>query len=212
MFDHFRRANIYYTLRASRDGNYIYVIVSISCDKSENWADDNNIDIQLDAKKAIITGRKDENFHLAHNTLIDDDDEDYIDWKDYGRFTKLPFESWANIHIPFERVIGDVYLRHPPDDRIIHHRLHLRIMYDILTTDEEIGGAGYLVDQYCKDTQHPLKCYFALNVDLFNPIISKSEYLVHKSCYGVWHDRIDNLRDYYGESIGIYIMLGCLVA
>ena len=53
MLELFRKANIYYALRPSRDGNYVYVIVSASLDKTENWADDKNIDVMLDAKKAI---------------------------------------------------------------------------------------------------------------------------------------------------------------
>ena len=123
----------------------------------------------------------------------------------HGEFKKLPFELWSNIHIPFERVIGDVYLRHPPDNRIIHHRLHLRIIYDILTTDEEIGGAGFLVNKYLNDKKHPLKLFFALNNDLYNPAIdNKKEYICNTSCYDIWTERVDDLRDYYGEATAFY--------
>jgi len=207
MFTLFQRANIYWTLRESCDEQYIYVILTVSSDKSENWADDNNIDVALDAKRAIQKGREDDNFHLAHNTMIDEDESEYVEWSGHGQFKKLPFESWASIHIPFERVIGDVYQRHPTasgEQKIICNRLHLRIIYDILTSDEEVGGAGFLVDKYIVDGTNPLQSFFALNNDFFNPAISKKEYMISVSCYGVWNERVENLRDYYGENVAFY--------
>ncbi len=157
---------------------------------------------------------------MAHRTYIDGDDmKTFADpnrpmTKDWP---KLNIKYWERIHLPFnETVSRNVYFQE--HENIITHRIYLRMLYEMLTDDKPLGGADFVIERHLKEAHHPLTHFFALRgpINERPPNMAMIKYNRKyeddgDKCCGFIKGKFDNkmkecdeIRDYYGESVGFY--------
>mmetsp|Transcript_76703 Transcript_76703/g.94160 ORF Transcript_76703/g.94160 Transcript_76703/m.94160 type:complete len:904 (+) Transcript_76703:57-2768(+) len=230
----FKEANIKYTIRYSSDSmkEYIFVIITTKRDIAKEFAQRQQIDLRINPPEAIIAGRSIDEFLLAHRTFVPeiydgiptnyDDDPTFMYQNE--EYPKLDIKNWNNIHIGYTNKIPQKVYLHP----IITHKLFLRILYEMLTADFvkippmpdgcelnerdyrnqfPMTGAGLLVQRALVERGNPLIAFFALSSSDNDDDIEKwgklKEVLKCNTNVG-WHQKVDDIRDYYGESIAFY--------
>ena len=219
----FKEANINYKIIKSRDKMQKYIFVIIKCKKNiaEEWADKHNIDVPIEPAQAVRVGRTFKEFWLAQRTRIDENDSATFYVKDNdnnndnnnnnnnnigNEYNKLSLSYWNDIHIAYETSIDPrVYKKDILNsDSIITHRLYLRILYEMLTDDQAMGGANFIVEKYLQNTIHPLIAFFALHQSRTErPDVTKEK------CFKCRTPNenlkfCDDIRNYYGENVGFY--------
>lgn len=224
LLKYFKDANIEYKIEKSTDrmNKYLYVVISAQTSIAEEWADRHDIDVPIEPAEAVRVGRLFKEFDLAHRTRIDDSDPAKFavphreNPSKYEEYNKLELEYWNGIHIGYNTSIPrNVYKKDPcdddpnVDDTVLNHRLYLRVLYEMLTDDRELGGANFIVEKYLKNAHHPLVSFFALHecrserVDLRK----KNIFLCNSPKKNV--EFCDDIRGYYGESVGFYFHFLC---
>lgn len=139
LLSNFINAEIKYRVQYSLDENetHVIVIVSISHKIIGEWIDSHNYDLPIDSKEAIKVGRRIPQFTLARRTWLEtqDDDRNFRDPNIPDTvFSKLPISTWDYIHVNYDSTINSrIYQKHRPNNTIIHNRLYLRVLFDVLT-------------------------------------------------------------------------------
>eukprot|EP01083_Nonionella_stella_P101854 289215_1 len=212
----------------SRDGQYIYMILSMYAPNVEEWAEKLENHVEIDPLKAIRKGRQDPSFQLAHRTycpsLDDVQDTDDIPcaphqciiqdlFKETVILNKLSMQKWENIHIGFSKYVGNIYVENK-----IPERLYLRILFDVLTRTK----GNFDVEQLLRLGEHPLCGFFALSG--YDPPLKKYNHMYnvrrhhgdhhmdhnendHGKIFNIftkWDDILEDIRLYYGEANGFY--------
>lgn len=124
--------------------------------------------------------------HLSSDSISTFDEHHRI-------FDKIQLEKWKYIHLPYATNADQLLFKKPT----FNEKLRLRLLYDIMITDETMGGAQYRVDRYISNAKNHLKMFFALNSN------GKPTDLIPKPKIE-WNEKIDIIRDYYGEMYAFY--------
>ena len=213
------------------DSEHIFVI--ISCEESviEQWATERNVDVPIDAHLSIVAAKEYlPSFLLAKRTYLAEQHEEIELLNDYKYEYEDEYEiddfvqpaHWENIHIGYEQILHrtpgiNLYAK-PYNTRTLHpipsaisHILYLRILYEILTDDAELGGADFLIEAMINndDEYHPLSQFFALHqFQWLDEVEAAFESFKYVHCG--WKEGgknlafLDGVRNYYGEQIAFY--------
>ena len=231
MLKYFITSNIEYYITYSKDKlkRYVYVIIGCSINIAEKWAAAHRMDVPIDPKEAVRIGKKFPDFHLAHHTKLEKEEDDKFKDEITGKnFDKLPLKYWENIHIEYIKDTIDPIVYKKKDchyqeqfktKTVITHRLYLRILEEILTEERKFKGAEFIICKYLDNSAHPLKKFFALNTQCDKPKFNKRKYLcgctqyeIPKCCqrWIIWRNEqqtqefVDEIRNYYGEYFGFW--------
>ena len=159
LLQHFTECNIKYFIHQTK--HHFIVIIYIMDNIAEEWAEFQELEVEINPSNAIKRGRESPGFHLAQNTfapILDQSNHFSLHGID-EKFTKLNINKWKHIHIPFESTLqSDIYLQ-----PILNDRIYLGLLYDALTADKEVGGAQFNVERKLNQSNHPLAHCFALH-------------------------------------------------
>eukprot|EP01084_Bolivina_argentea_P296888 511394_1 len=137
----------------------------------------------------------------------------------------IPYWYWEDLHIAYDPMLHRKYkgvnIYKPPLNTrcekpvtsAISHILYLRILYEILTDDTELGGADLVIEKFLNDDNNPLCQFFALKqkeIDCMVEAHFKEFKCIAFTCgcrpklKGRNTKFLDDIRNYYGEQIAFY--------
>ncbi|ETO16147.1 hypothetical protein RFI_21210, partial [Reticulomyxa filosa] len=214
----------------SDQGGHIVVVVTVNNSWAEDWAEIRDFQLEIEPKEAIKYGRQNEGFALSHRTYVPILDAEgqfrsflflsifmyYLpesvpckkkkknDFHDGAEhiYNMLSLELWNGIHVAYESAnVPRAVFKQDSHGCVLNNRLFLRILYQIMTEPAKLGGCGFNVDRYVNLPNHPLKQIFALNCG-HQPIAHTCDVL--RPSRQLWMDKINDLRNYFGEHIAFY--------
>ena len=160
---------------------------------------------------------------MLNRTWLEDFDKEqhFDDETTRHRFSKLPIDNWNKIHIRYETAIHEQVYKHwnmhhtEKGNRqyLLNNRLYLRILYEVLISDRDLGGAQFEWQKYFREKDNPFVGMFALHLPYVDPAQPNIESLMNSAgriqrpvwpndWYHIKHERrkrktIEQIRDYY---------------
>eukprot|EP00457_Paulinella_chromatophora_P002611 gb/GEZN01002616.1/.p1 GENE.gb/GEZN01002616.1/~~gb/GEZN01002616.1/.p1 ORF type:complete len:769 (+),score=148.43 gb/GEZN01002616.1/:55-2361(+) len=218
-----KRANLNAMCYLSVQRDEVYILIGASEDRLRREADRLDIDLRLDAEKALKLARL-LNMKLAQMTTEDEDEEDKDNKNETHedgsaiKQTKIGKKEWDNLYAKYEwfdrkdrlekggepllEERGEMYMHykfgpfHPNTVFTVVDRL--KLTNSIIEADEQLGGAAIKTDT-CGPYE-PLLAYFSLH-----DTATKQE--LYNKWYrwtSVIYQPLDEIRGYYGEQIALY--------
>ncbi|ETO22074.1 hypothetical protein RFI_15126 [Reticulomyxa filosa] len=118
---------------------FFFLLHCVFAEDAEQWADEHDIDIEIEPAEAVRAGRTIPQFLLAHRTYHPDLDQSKMLKDEAGEFPLLDLKLWNQIHIPFEPAIDEkVYKVKGYGGSVLDNRLFLRMLYEYITADEGV--------------------------------------------------------------------------
>ena len=174
-------------------------------------------DIEIDEGYCIINGEKCklieqkrwENIHIGYETILHNQDVNIYRRPINTRREHIYVDCKTGKRVHVRDVFDDGRFQKYHVPSAISHALYLRILYEILTDDEDLDGADFIVDEMLSSSSHPLCQFFALHQKEFKGMV-ESEFSRFKCVACTWHSKgsnttfLDAVRNYYGEQISFY--------
>jgi len=191
----------------SKSSEYLIALIGLVEDDFKSWASCQRTDLLLDPRACIERGREIK-FPLARITVLPEElkkGEMGIDFKNwnycYAEYISLEAKECLYQKHKINPDAPDKVSKE--DLSVFPKKTRLRLLYEKLVAEEDIGGANIPIERLIHDPNHPLIAVFPMHTSSHRSWLDEN-WLKKWDLHSLLHPPINDIRDYFNEPIAFY--------